>query len=256
VAKPQRGGAISQRCGIATEGESEAAPPLRAVGYIRVSTEEQARDGVSLEAQSERLKGYAGLYGITLVSVLADRGASAKTLVRPGLAEALLMLDSRQADALLVAKLDRLTRSVRDLGELLERYFSRHILLSVNDSIDTRTAAGRLTLNVLMSVAQWEREAIVERTKEAMAHKRTKGERLGQIPYGWHLARDGRRLVEVIEEQSAIEAMHQLRATGCSLRKIAAWLTAHHVATKRGGDWYASAVKSILERRIPGDGRP
>ena len=156
----------------------------RVGGYIRVSTEKQADHGVSLEAQQEKLTAYAKLYELELVDIIVDAGASAKTLKRSGLQQALTMLPSGKADALLVTKLDFLTRSVKDLGILLERYFNRYALMSVADQVDTSTAAGRLVLNVLMSVAQWEREAISERTTEALSHKRARGGKLGgACPY-------------------------------------------------------------------------
>ena len=88
----------------------------KAIGYIRVSTDRQADHGVSLEAQKAKLTAYAALYDLELVEVIVDPGASAKTLKRPGLQRALQLLRQGQATALLVAKLDRLTRSVKDLG--------------------------------------------------------------------------------------------------------------------------------------------
>lgn len=113
------------------------------MGYIRVSTEKQADYGISLDAQQAKLAAYAALYDLTLVEVIVDAGVSAKTLDRPGLQCALGLLRTGQANALLVAKLDRLTRSVKDLGTLVEVYFSSDAitLLSVADNIDTRTAA-------------------------------------------------------------------------------------------------------------------
>ena len=128
---------------------------------------------------------------IKLVDVVVDAGESAKTLERPGIQAALKMLKRGKADALIVMKLDRLTRSVKDLGHLCESYFSDGkpwSLLSVSDSIDTRSASGKLILNVLTSVAQWEREAISDRTKEAMQHLKAKGVLLGAAPYGWKYA--------------------------------------------------------------------
>ena len=141
----------------------------KAVAYVRVSTEKQADAGQSLDAQRAKVTAYAGLYDLELVEVIVDAGASAKTLDRPGLTRALAMLKSGEADALVVVKLDRLTRSVRDLGELVDRYFAngKAALLSVSEQIDTRSAGGRLVLNVLASVSQWEREAIGERTADA-----------------------------------------------------------------------------------------
>jgi DNA invertase Pin-like site-specific DNA recombinase len=139
-----------------------------------VSTAQQAQRGVSLDAQEERLRAYATLYGLQLVALIRDEGESAKSLDRPGLRRALGMLRRGEADGLLVAKLDRLTRSVRDLGTLVEDYFREAALLSVAEHVDTRSSAGRLVLNVLGSVSQWEREAIGERTSTALRHKQTR----------------------------------------------------------------------------------
>ncbi|MBX3229223.1 MAG: recombinase family protein [Labilithrix sp.] len=159
----------------------------RVVGYIRVSTDGQADAGTSLEAQRAKLTAYAEAMDLDLVTIEEDAGISAKTVVgRPGLLRALGRLDADEADGLLVVKLDRLTRSVRDLGDLVERYFSRrHSLLSLGDSIDTRTASGRLVLHIIGSVAQWEREAIGERTRDALAHLRRRDVRLGGEALGW-----------------------------------------------------------------------
>jgi DNA invertase Pin-like site-specific DNA recombinase len=157
--------------------------PTRTIAYLRVSTDKQADRGVSLDAQRAKLKTYAELYELDLVEVIVDAGQSAKSLDRPGLQRALAMLKAGEAEALLVVKLDRLTRSVVDLGTMVERYFApgKAALLSVGEQIDTRSAAGRLVLNVLASVSQWEREAIGERTATAMQHKAKQGEYTG----GW-----------------------------------------------------------------------
>jgi DNA invertase Pin-like site-specific DNA recombinase len=226
----------------------------RVVGYIRVSTEEQAAEGVSLAAQEARLRAYAVACDLDLVAVEVDAGVSAKGLRRPGLEAALARLDRGEAGGLLVAKLDRLTRSVRDLGALLDGYFGpdapgRHQLLSVGDAIDTRTAAGRLVLNILTTVAQWEREAIVERTRAAIAHKRSQGERIGTIPFGMCLHPDGRTLIPDFLEQEAIGEILRWRGAGRSLRWIAAELDRLEVPTKAGrSKWSHTTVAKILER--------
>lgn len=129
--------------------------PTRTIAYLRVSTEKQADRGVSLDAQRAKVKAYAELFDLELTETIVDAGESAKHLDRPGLQRALAMLKAGEADALLVVKLDRLTRSVRDLGHLVEKYFApgKAALLSVGEQIDTRSAAGRLVLNVLASVS-------------------------------------------------------------------------------------------------------
>lgn len=223
---------------------------MRVVAYTRVSTETQAERGVSLAAQADKVRAYAALYDLDVVEIIEDAGASAKTLDRPGLRRALAMLDAGEVDGLVVAKLDRLTRSVRDLDTLISTWFGRQggpALLSVAEQIDTRSAAGRLVLNILASVSQWEREAIGERTATALAHKRERGERTGEVPFGFRVADDGVALVEDAVEQDAIRLVEELRATGLSIRAIAAELQARGVAA-RGAKWHPTTVARLLRR--------
>lgn len=197
------------------------------VGYIRVSLEKQANEGHSLPAQRRKVEAYAKLYDLQLVDVVVEAGGSAKSLDRPGLARALEMLRAGDADALLVVKFDRLTRSVRDLGTLIDEYFGpgKWALLSVTDQVDTRTAAGRLVLNMLASVSQWERESIGERTSAAMQHMATEGRYTGgAAPYGYRLTAAGGRLEPVEAEQVVVAAAAAARARGLTLRAIAAEL--------------------------------
>lgn len=220
----------------------------RTVAYIRVSTDKQAEHGVSLDAQRAKIDAYAALYDLTLVDVVIDAGISAKSLDRPGLARALDMLRTGAADALLVVKLDRLTRSVRDLGDLVDRYFAggKWALLSVGEQIDTRSAAGRLVLNVLASVAQWEREAIGERTKAALAHKRSCGERVGSVAYGYALAADGVHLEPRADEQAVLAEARKLRAAGLSLRAVAAELAALGFAPRSGVSFAPTQIARMV----------
>lgn len=219
----------------------------RVVGYVRVSTEEQAAGGVSLDAQREKIAAYARLHDLDLVAVEEDAGVSAKTLDRPGLRRALALLDTHQADGLLIAKLDRLSRSLVDWQRLIAGYFGgRAQLFSVSDSINTATAAGRMVLNVLMTIAQWERETIVERTRDALAHKRARGERTGGVPYGWALAADGRTLAPHADEQRGLARMRALRASGLSYRHVGRALDAEGFPPKSGGRWGHESVRKIL----------
>jgi site-specific DNA recombinase len=223
----------------------------RVVGYVRVSTEEQATSGHSLGAQRAKIVAYAALYDLELVEIVVDDGVSGKSLSRPGMDRVLSMLKSGEVQAVLVAKLDRLTRSIADWQTLIRGYFSEASgcqLLSVTDSIDTRTAAGRLVLNVLLSVAQWEREAIGERTKDALQHKILKGERVGKVRYGYSLGDDGKTLIPNEDEQFGIEIMKTLRDKGFSLRQIAEALNDRGIQTKEGRPWRHTAVERILER--------
>jgi DNA invertase Pin-like site-specific DNA recombinase len=224
---------------------------VRLIGYVRVSTEEMAKEGVSLDAQRAKVQQYATLHGLDLVDVLVDAGVSAKSLDRPGLTRALARLEAGEADGIVVAKLDRLSRSVRDWNDLIDRYFgdrAGRTLMSVADSIDTRTAAGRLVLNVLMSVAQWERETIVERTREALGHKRQRGERVGKVPLGWDLASDGKTLVPNPRDQEARALVKRLRRAGWTFKAIGAELLRRGIMPRSGRPSWAPSTLHFLAR--------
>jgi DNA invertase Pin-like site-specific DNA recombinase len=225
----------------------------RAIGYIRVSTEQQAEEGVSLSAQEAKVRAYCDLYGHELVRIEAD-AASASSLKRDGLTRALASLDAGEADALVVVKLDRLTRSVRDLDTLLHGYFGAggHDLVSIGEQVDTTTATGRLMLGMLMQVSQWEREVIAERTKAALQHKKARGEYVGQAPYGYRLAADGVRIEADPDEQRALDLMRELQASGMSLRGIAAALEQDGVPA-RGARWHATTVARATQGQYGDD---
>jgi DNA invertase Pin-like site-specific DNA recombinase len=221
----------------------------RVIAYVRVSTDKQAESGLGLEAQREKVRAYCALHDAELVRLCEDAGASASTLDRPALAEALAELAAGRADALLVLKLDRLTRSTRDLGDLLDRSQREGwALLSVSESLDTSTAAGRLVVGVLGAVAQWEREAIGERTAAAMAALAASGRYTGgTVPYGQRLAADGLHLEEDPAEAEVLTVARELRAAGASLRAVGAELAARGMAPRGGGRWSAAAVGRLIE---------
>lgn len=225
---------------------------MRVIAYIRVSSDEQAKDGVSLDVQRAKEDAYASLYDLQIVERIEDAGISAKSLKRPGLQRALALLRTSQADGLLICKLDRLSRSVKDWNTLIDGYFSEKAgkqLFSVGDSIDTRTAAGRLVLNVLMSVAQWEREIIGERTRDALQHKKSKGERTGTVPFGYDLAADEIQLIPNPREQEALALITTLRNQGFGIRRIASELTQRGFPTKAGlVRWSHQTVAKLLKR--------
>jgi DNA invertase Pin-like site-specific DNA recombinase len=219
-----------------------------AIGYVRVSTDKQAGAGVSLDAQAERIRAMAVVQGVHLLDVIIDAGESAASLKRPGMVRLLELVNAGQVRTVIVAKLDRLTRSVRDLADLLEQFNRRGVaLVSVSESLDTGTAAGRLVLNVMMSVAQWEREAIGERTREALRHKKASGLRAGNLPFGYQVGADGDTLLPHPDEQHALAIIRECRAAGFTLRAIAAELNRQGISTRRGSQWRHEYVAGILK---------
>jgi site-specific DNA recombinase len=224
--------------------------PMTTVGYVRVSTDKQAERGISLEAQAEKIRAMALVQGAELSEIIVESGESAKSLNRPGMAKLLALVDSGKVKTVIVAKLDRLTRSVKDLCELLDRFERRGVaLVSVAESLDTGSAAGRLVLNIMAAVSQWEREAIGERTRDALRHKRSQGERVGNIAFGFRLAADGQHLEPEPGEQAALAEIQRLRHDGATLREIAATLNHRAYRTRRGTPWRLESVARVLGSR-------
>jgi DNA invertase Pin-like site-specific DNA recombinase len=169
---------------------------------------------------------------------------------RPGLQSALAALRAGRADSVIVVKLDRLTRSVRDLGSLIDDYFAagRYALLSVGEQIDTRSAAGRFMLNILGSVAQWERETIAERTATALRHKKGRGQVYNHAPLGFDAVAG--QLVRNDAEAAVIERIRTMCDQGASLHRIASALNREGLTGKQGGQFHASTIRSILANEI------
>lgn len=205
----------------------------RAIGYIRVSTEEQADSRAGLEAQRAAILAEAERRGWRLVDVIEDAGYSGKDLRRPGIVAALEALRTHKADTLVVAKLDRLSRSMLDFAGLMARAsHERWALVALDLGVDTTTPAGEAMANVMATFAQFERRLIGQRTREALAQKRKAGVVLGRP----------RSVPDDVRARIVAS-----RATGASLTAIADALDADGIATAQGGRrWYPSTVKAVL----------
>ncbi|MER3389670.1 MAG: recombinase family protein [Microcella sp.] len=207
---------------------------MRVIGYTRVSTDEQGRSGLGLAAQRRSIEDHALAKGWE-VTWMSDEGASAKSLARPALQRALGALKAGEAEAIVVAKLDRLSRSVMDFGHLVELSRKQQWGLVVLDfDLDTTTAAGRMFAGVMMQFAQFERELASERTVAALAAARERGVQLGRP----------RSLPATSEAR-----LHELRAEGLTLVATAEALNAEGVPTAHGGRWHASTVARIAKRQ-------
>jgi site-specific DNA recombinase len=220
---------------------------MGAIGYVRVSTDEQAREGVSLENQREKISAYCALNDLTLLNIVADEGLSAKNLNRAGIQNLITQVKHGKVDSVIVYKLDRLSRSVKDIISLIELFEKHKVAFhSILDKVDTKSATGRFFLNILSSLSQLERELIGERTRDALSHKIRKGERVGHVPYGYILGPDCRGLLEEPTEQEGIALIQELRANGFGYRAICRELTAKGYKPKAGKTWHHSKIINIL----------
>jgi site-specific DNA recombinase len=233
---------------------AETSDSLRIVGYVRVSTMEQSRHGESIDTQKARIRRFLHDRDMELVDIISDDGKSGKSLKREGFQEVLRMLRAGEVDGLCVSRLDRMTRRVRHLLELVEDLFikeGRH-LISVAEQIDTNTPVGRACLAIIAALAQLEREQIAERVHEVLQEKIRRGERAGAVPYGFELDPadpTGKKLLPQPDEQAVIELQKTLRARGWSYKRIADELSRKGIPTKSGkSKWIHTAVRRILKR--------
>jgi site-specific DNA recombinase len=220
------------------------------LGYCRVSTEEQALDGHSLAAQRAAILQTAAIRQLTAPEILVDAGVSGKTINRPAFQSILARVRRGEVYAVIFSKLDRMTRSVGDLATLVA-LFERYgvAMISVNEQLDTSTAAGRMMVNMLGVFAQWEREQIAERVTSSLTYLR-KNDRVysGRAPLGYHNV-DG-NLVAVEGEQKTLQSIRKWRSQGLSYNAIADKLNAAGVPPRPGAQkWHQATVHKVMHSK-------
>ncbi len=209
---------------------------VKAVGYVRVSTEDQADSGAGLEAQRAAIHEQCRRRSWDLVAMHSDTASARSLAARPGLTKALADVDGGTAGALVVAKLDRLSRSLLDFAALMERSRKKGwALVALDLGVDTTTPSGEMMANVLAVFAQFERRLIGQRTREALAVKRAQGTRLGRPP---------------LLPKDTVALIRRRRSRGQPFAAIATALNGEGRPTAHGGRrWYVSTVQAVLRSR-------
>jgi DNA invertase Pin-like site-specific DNA recombinase len=220
-----------------------------AIGYVRVSTEEQADSGLGLEAQQQRIAAFCAMKGLRLIETFSDAGVSGGKALATRPAGSQLLQAARQGRVVVVAKLDRMFRSVADAANVIADFDKKGIeLIAIAEGFDMTSPYGRAMAQMASVFAELERAMIRERTRSAMSVKRSRGERIsGHAPFGWDFGPYG-HLIENLREQKIIARIRRLRARGLSYRGIAARLDAEGNAPKRGRKWIHTTIKAILAR--------
>jgi DNA invertase Pin-like site-specific DNA recombinase len=207
---------------------------MRCIGYARVSSDEQAKSGAGLAAQHVAISAEVARRDWELIEIVEDAGFSARDLNRPGIRGVLERLADREADALMVGKLDRLSRSVLDFATLMEK--SRREgwgLVALDIGVDTTTPSGEVMANVMAAFAEFERRLIGQRTREALEQRRAAGIVLGRP-----------RVIA-----AAVASMiREYRADGLTYAEVAARLDADGCRPPGGGAWRPSTLHRVLER--------
>jgi DNA invertase Pin-like site-specific DNA recombinase len=222
---------------------------MRAALYARVSTEDQAKEGFSLEAQMKKLEAHCRVKGYTPVGRFIDEGVSGRTTDRPAYKQ---MMDSMDEwDCLLVYKMDRIHRNSMNFAkmmDLLER--SNKKFCSVLEKFDTNVAMGRFVMNMMQLIAQLESEQIGERVLMGMARKAKHGTgTLGSgHPYGYSY--DDGNLKINLDEALTVRAIYNLYMKKLSVSEIARTLNDAHIPAKKGGSWNRQSIDGILKNPL------
>jgi site-specific DNA recombinase len=219
----------------------------QAIGYIRVSTEKQANEGVSLEAQEARIAAWCTAHDYELVQVFVDAGISGKKMDnRPELLKARAAV--KKGMALISYSLSRLARSTKDLILISEEVAKKNgDLVSLSEQIDTTTAAGKMMFQMLAVLSEFERNLTAERTKGSLQHKKATNQKYtNQTPYGFE-AIEG-RLVQVQKEAEIVAEIQASRTGGSTLQFIADDLNGRGIPTKTGKRWQPATIHLLLKR--------
>lgn len=219
----------------------------QAIGYIRVSTEQQADEGVSLDAQRAKIAAWCELNDMQLIAIYEDAGVSGKSIdKRPQLQQALAGM--KKDMSLVVYSLSRLARSTKNCIEIAEELKRKGSdLVSLTEKIDTSSAMGEFFFTLIAALGQMERKLIGERTTAALKHKKDKGEKYAPVPFGYQEIEG--KLVSVAAEAQIVAEIIRKREAGNTLQSIADDLNGRGIEGKRGGRWYPYTVKYLIERQ-------
>lgn len=223
---------------------------MRAALYIRVSTTQQATEGVSLKAQRERLLKYCEFNGLEVVEIIEDKGLSGSNNQREGYKTLMKLVTSSQIEAVCVYSLSRFARNTVEVLNSIEKMNNNNIQFhSLTEKIDTTTPTGRFFLTTLAALGQLEREQLAERTRAALQHKKSNNERIGQIPFGYELSSDGVHLIENEREQKIIKLVLSLRGLGYTYKAIAEELEQRQLKNKANRvNWSITQVSRIVKK--------
>ena len=232
-------------------------------GYARVSTGKQEH---SIPAQVSKIRAQALLKDLSIHAIIEDADESAKTLDRPGLQKLLESIERGEVCTIIITKLDRLTRRIADIDRLIQLFDRKRVtLISTAENLDTASATGRMMVNMIVLMSQWEREVIGERTRDAMAGMKSRGLQTGNVPYGFQRGaivgetRTGRPVYSVVpfeHEQNVLLVIRTMRAASQwghsraksnSFRAIAAELNRQGFKTRKGGEWKPEYVWGVVK---------
>lgn len=224
---------------------------MRIIGYTCLNTISQQPKNLSLAEQEKIIRDHVEANDWELVEMYTEMTESNHGQShQPKLTEIITTSNTGRFDAIVIARLDRLTRNIRQLNTLISEVCIKNgvELISIEEGLDTRNEAGELTVRIIDIVTKWDTKRISDRTREIIAKKRAKGERVGHAPFGFTYK--NKQLVPVENELKIVKLIRGHRDQGNSYHKIARYLNERKISSKRGGIWYAETVKTVYQNTI------
>jgi DNA invertase Pin-like site-specific DNA recombinase len=220
---------------------------VKAVGYTCLNTLSQQPKNFTLAEQEKIIERYVASKNWTLANMYQEVISTGNLQDQPTLDQIIADWGNGKFEVLVVARLDRLTRNIRKLNTLISTVCEKEGagLISIEEELDTYTESGKLALKIIDIVTKWDTKRISDRTREIIARKRAKGERVGHAPFGYTYK--NKKLVAVKKELDIVTLIRGKRESGMSYHKIARSLNEEHIASKRGGIWYAETVKTVFQ---------
>ncbi|MBF0352370.1 MAG: recombinase family protein [SAR324 cluster bacterium] len=225
---------------------------MKVYGYIRLNEQRAPKTSfLSLEKQTQMIRDYAAEHQLELEEIIEDSEVTSASLKMPGIQKVLELARNHEMDALIIARMDRVTRTVRLFNEFLEKIHIKHKVrfISVEEELDSGTESGALAMKVINIIGKWDLKMISDRTKDLIERKREVGESVGHAPFGYVYLH--KKLVPHIPELKIVHLILEKRDNdSLSYHKIARYLNEHMIPSKRGGKWYAETVKTIYENPL------
>lgn len=227
---------------------------MKVYGYTRLNKKRTRPKNLSIRKQTAIIQKYAETHGVKIEKIFSDVGETSVSLDLPNLKKIVHLVEQQKIDMLIVARLDRVTRSIRTLRQFLQKVCDGKeiVFISVAEGLDSSTEAGRLALKTIHLMAKWDSKMISDRTKELVEKKRTLGEKVGHAPFGF--VYENKKLIPFAKELKVVYLIREKRdQDALSYHKIAKFLNRSQVPSKRGGKWYAETIKTIYENPLYND---
>jgi site-specific DNA recombinase len=219
-------------------------------GYIRLNSHRPTPKSLGLREQARVIRQWSEDQGLEISKIFRDTESSSASLELPNLKKLIALIEEGKVSVLVIARLDRFTRTIRLHQQLLKLFAEHNVrFISLAEGLDSKTKSGKKVLEAISIMALWDAKSIPDRTRDMIERKREIGERVGHAPFGYTYQK--KRLTPLTKELNIAAIIREKRELeNFSYHKIAKFLNSQRLRAKRGGRWYAETIKCICENPL------